>query len=452
MSFVAPSGPLPAVCHVMAKPVGPSCNLRCRYCFYLEKEELYRAAPGPRRMDDEVLERYVRQYLEVHDAPVVEFAWQGGEPTLTGLDFFRRAVALQQRYGDGRRLTNALQTNGILLDDEWAEFLAENRFLVGVSIDGPREIHDRYRVDRGGQPTFDRVLASLRLLRRHGVEFNTLTAIQRYNAEYPAEVYAFLREEGSGHIQLIPIVERRATEPGPDGLSLVGPDSEAASGVTGWSIGAAEYGRFLCLIFDAWVRADVGRVFIQPFDVALGAWLGQPSALCVFAETCGRALVLEHNGDLYACDHFVYPEHRLGNLRTQSLRELVSGPALQRFGLDKRDRLPTCCRECRYRFACNGGCPKHRFRRSLDGEPGLSHLCAGYKSFFAHIDPYMQVMAAAVDQGRPAAEVMPWVRQDDEQKAARRRGLPGRNDPCPCGSGRKHKHCCGSLVARAHPR
>ncbi|MFA6108660.1 MAG: anaerobic sulfatase maturase [Candidatus Latescibacterota bacterium] len=451
MPAAAPSGPLPAACHVMAKPVGPACNLRCRYCFYLEKERLFRDRSGPGRMDDEVLERYVRQYLEAHDAPVVEFAWQGGEPTLAGLDFFRRAVALQERYGAGRRITNALQTNGVLLDEEWAEFLAAHRFLVGVSVDGPRELHDRYRIDRGGQPTFDRVLASLRLLRRHGVEFNTLTAVQRHNAGHPSEVYAFLREEGSGYLQLIPILERRAVAPGPDDLSLIGPEHDRPSEVTGWSVGAAEYGRFLCRIFDEWVRADVGRVFVQPFDVALGAWLGQPSSLCVFAETCGRALVLEHNGDLYACDHYVYPEYRLGNLREQFLGELVSGPELQRFGLDKRDRLPTVCRQCRYRFACNGGCPKHRFRRAPDGESGLNYLCAGYRSFFAHIDPYMQVMAAAINQGRTAAGVIPWARQLDEQAAARRRGPPGRNDPCPCGSGRKHKQCCGAAIRRGQP-
>ena len=436
----------------MAKPTGSVCNIACEYCFYLEKEKLYPDRRGQWRMSDEVLERYVRQYIEAQDVPVVEFAWQGGEPTLMGVDFFRRAVELQKKYANGKTITNAFQTNGILLDDEWGEFLAENRFLVGLSIDGPRELHDRYRLDRGGRPTFDRVFAGLRLLRKHGVEFNTLTVLQRHNAGHPMEVYRFLREEGSGFMQFIPIVERAAREPGEDGLELVDPYFEGRAGVTSWSVLPTQYGRFLCRVFDEWVRRDVGRVFVQIFDVSLAAWLGQEPSLCVLAETCGKAMIIEHNGDLYSCDHFVYPAYRLGNVREKTIREMVESPMQVRFGLDKRDRLPRFCRACAFRFACNGGCPKHRFDRTPDGEEGLNYLCKGYRIFFDHVDPYMRFMASEIRSGRPAAGVMEWVRRRDQIRAASARRKPGRNDPCPCGSGRKYKHCCGKAAQQAASR
>ena len=304
--------PAPASCHVMAKPSGSVCNIDCKYCFYLEKEKLYPDARKNWRMSDETLERYVQQYIEAQDVPQVDFAWQGGEPTLMGVDFFRRAVELQQQYADGKAITNAFQTNGILLDDEWGEFLAENKFLIGLSIDGPRQYHDHYRVDKGQKPTYDRVYAGLQMLKKHAVEFNTLTVLQNHNADNPLEIYRFLREEGSGFMQFIPIVERIAHEPDEDGLELVDPEYEGRAPVSKWSVGAGQYGKFLCAIFDEWVRNDVGQVFVQLFDVTLGSWLGQDASLCIFAETCGKALIIEHNGDLYSCDHFVYSDYRLG--------------------------------------------------------------------------------------------------------------------------------------------
>lgn len=437
----------PAACHVMAKPTGSVCNIDCQYCFYLEKEKLYPDAKRNWRMSDEVLELYVKQYIEAQDVPAVSFAWQGGEPTLMGVDFFRRAVALQREYAGGKAIANAFQTNGILLDDEWGAFLAENGFLVGLSIDGPRPLHDRYRVDKGQKPTFDRVIAGLEVLKKHGVEFNTLTVLQNHNADHPLEVYRFLKEIGSGFMQFIPIVERSTSEATGDGLELVHPEYEGEAKVTRWSVGPSQYGRFLCAVFDEWVRRDVGAVFVQIFDVSLGSWLGQDASLCIFAETCGDALIIEHNGDLYSCDHFVYPEHNLGNVRQQSIRDMVAGPRQRTFGQDKADTLPRFCRECDYRFACNGGCPKHRFERTPHGEGGLNYLCRGYKIYFAHVDPYMRVMADLLRGGQPAAGVMAWVREADRTRAAAPTALPRRNDACPCGSGRKYKRCCGSAVA-----
>ncbi len=425
----------------MAKPAGPDCNLACSYCFYREKEQLYPAGTV-HRMSDEVLESYVRQYLAAHDGDTVEFAWQGGEPTLLGLGFFQRVVALQARYANGRQVTNALQTNGVLLDSQWGDFLAANRFLVGLSIDGPPEVHDRHRIDRGGRPSFALVDRGLRVLRDAGVLFNTLTVVTRQSAEHGALVYQFLREEGSGFLQFIPIVERRAVASNANGLTLVGPQDHPRARVTGWSVDPSGYGRFLNEVFDRWVRTDVGRVFLQPVDIALGAWLGQPAGLCTAAETCGRAVVVEHNGDVYSCDHFVYPACRLGNLLEQPLVELVASPAQQRFGAAKRDALPQYCRACTYLFACHGGCPKHRILRTPAGEPGLNYLCAGYRAFYGHLAPYLDAMAGLLRAGRPAAEIMPCVDQLVPSSPPDA-NTGGRNAPCPCGSGRKRKRCCG---------
>jgi uncharacterized protein len=424
----------------MTEPVGPICNLDCKYCFYLEKEKLYPAKPNW-AMPDDVLESYIRQYVEAQSVPVISFAWQGGEPTILGVAYFRKIVALQQKYAAGRRIENAFQTNGILLDDDWGEFLAENKFLVGLSIDGPRELHDCYRVDEGGQPTFDRVLRGLGYLKKHGVEFNTLTVVNRKNSQHPFRVYRFLKEIGSGFMQFIPIVERVAARPSSEGLVLIGPGSSQAAKVSAWSVEPLQFGKFLCAIFDDWVRQDVGKYFIQIFDVALESWLGLDQSLCVFRQTCGSALAIEHNGDLYSCDHFVYPENKLGNIMEQPLASLVNSPAQQKFGLDKRDTLPRYCRECEVRFACNGECPKHRFSRTPDGEEGLNYLCAGYKLFFHHIDPYMRFMAEELRHHRAPANVMEWVRLRESRLPAKK--SPGRNDPCPCGSGQKFKKCCG---------
>jgi uncharacterized protein len=401
--------------HIMTKPIGSICNLDCKYCYYLEKENLYPAQENF-RMTEAVLEEYIRQYIASQSVPEISFAWQGGEPTLLGVEFFRKVVALQAKHAGGKRVTNAIQTNGVLLNEEWCEFLTAHNFLVGLSVDGPRELHDRYRVDKGQKPTFDRVMAGLALLKKHNTEFNTLTVVNRANSQRPLEVYRFLKEIGSGFLQFIPLVERKADQAAKaDGLDFSEPPLPGqwtpSEPVTSWSVESRQYGEFLVQIFDEWVRHDVGTVFVQMFDVSLGSWMGMGASLCVFAETCGNALVLEHNGDLYSCDHYVYPRYKLGNLMNTTLGDMVNSPAQRKFGNDKLTTLPKYCRDCDVRFACNGECPKHRFLRTIDGEPGLNYLCAGYKRFFHHVDPYLRVMADLVRRGRPAAEIMPLVQK-----------------------------------------
>ena len=432
----------------MTKPIGPICNLDCKYCYYLEKEALY----PPRhvfRMSDEVLDSYVSQYIAAQPGNEIEFAWQGGEPTLMGVDFFKRVVELQQHYcPDGKQVNNSLQTNGTLIDDEWCEFLRENDVLVGVSVDGPRELHDRYRVDKGGKPSFDDVMRGVALLKEHGVRYNTLTVLHRYTAQSPLEVYRFLRDEvESDFLQFIPIVERvgvgegllwLAPPPDPDADA-----EETGPPVTPWSVRSRDFGEFYTTIFDEWVRNDVGKVFVQTFEVHLGIWMGLPASLCVFGETCGNAMAMEHNGDLYSCDHYVYPEYHLGNITDTPMEELAALPAQKKFGDDKRDALPKYCRECDVKFACNGECPKHRFIDTPDGEPGLNYLCAGYKRYFKHIDPYFKALANLLKSGRPAEDIMQMVAERDAQMAQQDRwATAGRNDDCPCGSGRKFKRCC----------
>ncbi|HEX9654167.1 MAG TPA: anaerobic sulfatase-maturation protein [bacterium] len=426
---------------IIAKPIGPICNLDCQYCFYLEKEKLY---PGNSdfRMPLDVLESFIRQKIAAQDVPEIGFVWQGGEPTLLGVDYFRCVVELQKKYADGKAISNGFQTNGVLLNDAWCEFFAEHDFLIGLSIDGPRELHDRYRVYKGGQPTFDKVMRGLSCLKRHQVEFNTLTVVQRDNSHHPLEVYRFLKEAGSGFMQFIPIVERVTTRPTTNGLDLASPSMREEVTVSEWSVDAEQYGEFLCTIFDEWVKNDVGKCYVQLFDVALGIWMGLGANLCVFRETCGDALAIEHNGDLYSCDHYVYPENKLGNIMESPLASLVYSQQQRTFGADKQARLPSYCLTCEVRFACHGECPKHRFIKTPDGEDGLNYLCAGYKRFFNHIDPYMKFMAGELKHQRPPANVMLWAKEKDN-------GFPnshvGRNDPCPCGSGVKFKKCCGSL-------
>ena len=390
-------------------------------------------------MPESVLEEYIRQYLESQPTPAVNFAWQGGEPSLLGVDYFRKALALQQKYADGKQVENTFQTNGILLDDEWCDFLAQNRFLVGLSVDGPAHLHDRYRVDKGGSPTFDQVVRTIGRLKKHGVEFNTLTVVPRENAHHPLEIYRFLKEVGSGFMQFIPIVERIADESASNGPRLVAPHHGERASVSNWSVDPLQYGKFLSSIFDEWVGNDVGKTYVQLFDVSLAAWAGMEPNLCVFQSTCGSAAVIEHNGDVYSCDHYVYPENRLGNIRDLSLQSIMNSPQQVRFGRDKVDGLPRQCRECEVRFICNGECPKHRFVRTPDGEEGLNYLCAAYKHFFTHVDPYMKFMANALLQEQPPASIMAWLRTQDGETGRK----PGRNDPCPCGSGRKYKRCCG---------
>ncbi len=403
--------------HIMAKPHGPICNLDCTYCYYLEKENLYAKSGRDYRMRDEVLEAYIRQYIQAQPGQHVSFAWQGGEPTLLGIPFFERVLELQNKYADGKTVDNAFQTNGTLLDDAWGEFLAHNRFLIGLSVDGPQEIHDVYRVDKGGQPTFARVMRGLDVLKKHGVEFNTLTVINRKNSYRALEVYRFLKQIGSKYLQFIPVVEQVAEQPDSNGLVLIKPYSRQRASVSNWSVEPHQFGKFLTTIFDEWVRQDVGRVFVQIFDVALESWANVPQSLCVFAPKCGQALAVEHNGDLYSCDHFVYPENRLGNILERPISALVASPHQARFGNAKEAGLPSDCRECDVRFACNGECPKHRFTTTSKGEYGLNYLCAGYKSFFRHIDPYMRFMANELKHDRAPARVMEWVRFLNPQPA-----------------------------------
>ena len=394
----------------MAKPIGPICNLDCTYCYYLEKENLYAKQGRDFRMEDSVLEAYIRQFIEAQADGPLSFAWQGGEPTLLGIPFFERVVALQEKYANGRVVENVLQTNGTLLNDEWAAFFARNHFLVGLSIDGPARLHDAYRVDKGGQPTHARVMRGLGYLKAHNVEFNTLTVVNRENSRHALEVYRFLKEIGSKYLQFIPVVEQLAYEPDPNGLVLLKPYARQQSRVSDWSVEPLQFGLFLSDIFDEWVRKDVGKTFVQIFDVALESWSGLPQSLCVFSPKCGRALAVEHNGDLYSCDHFVYPENKLGNLMQRNLSAMLTSPQQSRFGNAKEASLPSDCKQCDVRFACNGECPKHRFLSTADGEYGLNYLCAGYKHFFRHIDPYMRFMAHELKHGGAPARVMEWVR------------------------------------------
>ena len=381
----------PPAFHLLAKPRGAICNLDCKYCFYLSKEQLYEGSTF--RMTDETLETYIRQLIESHNVPEVTVAWQGGEPTLMGLDFFRQSIVYENEYArPGMHIQNTIQTNGTLINDEWAAFFKENNFLVGLSIDGPREMHDHYRVDRQGAPTFDKVMRGLHFLQKYGVEWNALTTIHHANADHPVEVYRFLRDDCKAKfIQLIPIVERLTPQ---------------SSMVTDRSVTAEQYGKFLVGVFEEWVRHDVAEVYVQMFDVALANWFGEPSGLCVHSETCGGALAIEHNGDLYSCDHYVTPEYKLGNIQQRHMIELVGSDQQLKFGRDKLDKLPKYCRECEVRFACHGGCPKDRFISTPDGEPGLNYLCAGYKIFFNHINEPMQTMSQLLRKNRAPAEIM----------------------------------------------
>ncbi len=391
--------------HLMAKPTGAICNLDCTYCYYLEKESLY-SKSSQRAMNDDVLESFIRQYIQAQPSDVVDFSWQGGEPTLLGIQYFERVVLLQKKHAQGKLIHNAFQTNGTLIDDAWASFFARNDFLVGVSIDGPRALHDSYRVDKGGAPTYDKVMRGIRLLHEHGVEFNTLTVVHRTNVEYPLEIYEFLKEIGSSYMQFIPIVERTTEQPRADRLLLIEPGFPGPTKVTDWSVEPLAYGRFLSKIFDAWIRSDVSRVYVQHFEVALQNWLGMRASLCIFRSTCGSAMALEHNGDVYSCDHFVYPAYRLGNLMNEGLGDMAQSAEQIQFGQQKRDGLPSMCRKCSVRFACHGECPKHRFVITSEGEHGLNYLCAGYKYFFQHIDPFMRYMAEELHAGREPASVM----------------------------------------------
>lgn len=382
----------------MAKPTGSACNLSCRYCFFLEKERLY---PGVRtRMDEEVLRAYISQYIEAQQVPEVTIAWQGGEPTLMGLDFFRRSVEIADECAPrGTSVSYTMQTNGTLLDEEWCDFLRDSRFLVGLSLDGPREMHDAYRRDRQGRPTFDKVVKAACLLQERGVDVNILCAVNTANAGHPLEVYRFFRDEmGIEWIQFLPIVERINE----DGTTLL----QQGDTVTDRSVRPDRWGAFLQGVFEEWLRCDVGRVHVNFFEAAFASWVGAPAMLCIFDGTCGNAMALEYNGDLYSCDHFVEPDYLLGNIMQEPLARLAASDRQRSFGEAKRDALPGFCRDCDVLFACRGECPKNRFRSTPEGEPGLNYLCEGYRTFFHGIDAPMKVMARLYKSGRSPAEVM----------------------------------------------
>ena len=426
---------VPPRIHILAKPSGATCNLACSYCFFLDKELLY---PDSKfRMSEETLEAYIRQLIETHRSNQVTVAWQGGEPTLMGVDFYRKAIEFQEKYRrPGMTFENTMQTNGTLLDDEWCEFLKENNFLIGLSLDGPRHFHDTFRVDKGGAPTYDRVMRGLRLLQKHGVEYNILVTVNRVTGDHPKEIYRFLRDEvGATWIQFIPVIERV----NPDGFNLV----QSGDQVSHRSVQPEQFGRFLIQVFDEWIYNDVGKIFVQTFEAALRNWMRLPtSGMCVFEKTCGYGLALEHNGDLYSCDHFVEPDFLLGNIKAEHMLEMVGSQEQYKFGQDKYDTLPKYCLECPVLFACNGECPKNRFIETPDGEPGLNYLCAGYKGFFQRVDEPMKIMAMLMNSGRPAADVMQILAEKQEilgqmyQKAKTDR-------PCPCGSGLVYQECHG---------
>jgi uncharacterized protein len=426
--FTLPANAPPCF-HVLIKPTGAICNLDCKYCFFLSKEMLY---PGSRfQMAEDLLQTYLKQLLESHRAPQVDVAWQGGEPTLMGLDFFKRSVEIvNELKRPGQQVQHTIQTNGTQLDDEWCAFFKKNNFLVGLSVDGPKALHDVYRVNKGGAGSFDQVMRGFEFLKKHKVDVNILCTVHAANQEHPLDVYRFFRDElGADFIQFIPIIERVSASMLPianEGWSeRPGGDRPLytieGNQVTERSVDAKTYGNFLIAIFDEWVKTDVGKVFVQHLDSALANWVGVTGAVCIFSETCGQAVALEHNGDLYSCDHFVEPAYKLGNIQETHLIQLLSSPQQVKFGQDKKNTLPRYCRECEVRFACHGECPKNRFIKTPDGEDGLNYLCAAYKAFFNHIDETMKIMTKLVRSGRFADEIMQMPAADKDALLA---GLP----------------------------
>jgi uncharacterized protein len=418
--------------HVMAKPTGAQCNLNCAYCFFLKKEQLY---PKSRfRMSDDVMERYIQQTIEGQWVPHVTIAWQGGEPTLMGIDFFRRSIEIEKKYEKpGMSIERSFQTNGVLLNEEWCRFFRENDFLIGLSLDGPRRLHDAYRRDKAGNGTFDKVMHAARMMQRERVEFNILCAVNAMNSRYPLEVYRFFRDElGARYIQFIPVVERDNDTGNQEGMRI-----------TERSVPSKQWGSFLIDIFDEWVRRDVGKMFVQLFDGVLASYVRGYSSLCILQSTCGEGVALEHNGDLYSCDHFVEPRYLLGNIADVPLAELVASEKQYAFGRAKSDNLPRYCRQCDFLFTCHGECPKNRVLTTSDGEPGLNWLCDGLKTFFAHTDRPMRIMAELLRRGETADRIMDLLVQEEKGKQDPFAGT-GRNDPCPCGSGKKFKKCHGT--------
>ncbi len=394
----------------MPKPVGPACNMACSYCYYLEKGGGLYGGERDFRMTEELLELFTSEYIQSQPAGHVVFNWHGGEPMLRGRDFFRKAVSFQKKYGRGSRVENTIQTNGLLIDGEWCAFFREHGFLVGVSIDGPRHVHDRYRKTTGGQETFEAALRALDLLQAHGVACNTLSVVNGYSSQYPSEVYMFLKQSGSRYMQFIPAVQCISPGKRPDGLSVLNVKESGPESLAPYSVGAYEYGSFLAKIFDIWVANDVGQYFIQFFESVLCAWCGLPPGVCVLLETCGNAGVIEFNGDIYPCDHYVFPEYRLGNIREQGLVPAFFSERQKQFGLDKSGSLTSYCKRCEYLGLCHGECPKNRFSHSPDGEPGHNYLCEGLKYFFRHTEPYMKFMKEEIRNGREPSNVMAWAK------------------------------------------
>lgn len=392
--------------YVMAKPVGAACNLRCGYCYYLEKSGLYDEAS--RLMSDDTLELFVREYIRAQTTPEVLFIWHGGEPLLRSRSFYERAIELQKRYADGRRVDNCIQTNATLLDDEWCKFLGKHRFLVGVSIDGTREMHDAWRKTSNGESSFRDVVRGIRLLEKYGIEWNAMATVNAMNVEHPLEFYCFFRDElECRYLQFTPVVERISKE---DGVERLMHAEELGGEVAPYSITAEQWGRFLCAIFDEWVRNDVGKTFVQLFDTTLANWVGAPSGVCTMSKYCGHSAVVEHNGDVYSCDHFVFSEYRLGNIKESSLIDMMYGAKQREFGARKHTSLPSKCRRCRYEFACHGECPRNRFLATEVGESGLNYLCEGYYAFFDHASEAMEYMRRELEQGLPPANVMKWLK------------------------------------------
>lgn len=378
--------------YVMLKPVGAACNLVCNYCYYLEKSNLYKHQPK-RQMSEELLERFVKDYIEAQTMNEVVFTWHGGEPTLRPLSFYQKAVELQKKYAGGRIIHNSLQTNGTLLTDEWCRFLKENNWLVGISIDGPEAFHDRYRRDSQGKPSWKRVMEGIRLLQHYGVEWNAMAVVNRYNADHPQAFYRFFKSIGCQYIQFTPIVERNVQHA--DGRHLASINDADDAPVTDFSVTPEQWGNFLCGLFDEWVKQDIGKVFVQIFDSMLANWVGVAPGTCIYAKECGHAGVMEFNGDVYSCDHFVFPQYKLGNINEHTLIEMLYGEKQRRFSQLKYNKLPRQCKECRWAFACHGECPKNRFVNDRYGNPGLNYLCAGYRRFFEHIAPTMDEMKKA---------------------------------------------------------
>lgn len=403
--------------HILTKPIGPICNLDCKYCFYTEKKTLFNEEKDF-RMSDEVLEAFIHKYISSQEISEIQFVWQGGEPTLIGLEFFEKVISLQEKYACGKKIVNSIQTNGVLLNDEWCRFLKENNFLVGLSIDGPEEFHDNYRVDKSGKPTLSKVINSLKLLKEHEVPFNVLVCVTRESSKEPLKIYNFLKKQGIKFIQFTPIVERMPSNDDVAikcGLKHATPDSihyeDQEKLVTDFSVKSGEYGEFLIKIFDEWVRKDVGSIYVMNFEWALEAWLGLPATVCIFSKQCGRALAIEHNGDIYSCDHYVYPEYYLGNILDGNPKELIELKKQKFFGQSKENSLPDTCKDCEVKFACNGECPRHRFVRTHDNKTGLSYLCADYKKFFRYIHPYMKVMVLLIKNDLPTAKVMDVIKR-----------------------------------------